>query len=229
MSRDLRILVIDDEHSIRRFLHTALSASQYVVMESENGINGVHLFEQHRPDLVILDIGLPDIDGVEVTRRIREHAQTPIIILSIIGSEAMKVAALDAGADDYLTKPFGTPELLARIRVALRRTPNASTPAETQFTIGNLYVDLDQRLVRKGDEEVHLTPIEYNLLRYFVLNLGKVLRHTQILNQVWGGGYENETHLLRVNISNLRAKLEADPNRPRHLTTEPGVGYRFRE
>jgi two-component system KDP operon response regulator KdpE len=179
-----------------------------------------------RPDLVILDLGLPDLDGVEVARRLREWTQVPIIILSVRGQEADKIAALDAGADDYLTKPFGAGELLARMRVAIRRS--ASPSAEPVFTQGDLRVDLARRQVSVAGREVTLTPTEYDLLRVLVTHAGKVLTHQQLLRQVWGPGYDQEQHLLRVNISNLRRKLEPEVTRPRFVQTEPGVGYRLR-
>jgi len=179
-----------------------------------------------RPDVVILDLGLPDIDGIEVTRQLREWTQIPIIILSVREHEADKIAALDAGADDYLTKPFGVGELLARLRVALR---HATQPAgESTFATGDLTVDLVQRVVMVGGHEIQLTPTEYDLLRVLVTNAGKVLTHRQLLRQVWGVGYEAETHLLRVNMSNLRRKIEPEPTRPVYVITEPGVGYRLR-
>jgi len=176
--------------------------------------------------VIILDLGLPDIDGVEVTRRLREWSQTPVIILSVREQESEKVAALDAGADDYLTKPFSSGELMARIRVALRRS--AHPTKEPVIDIGKLHVDLVQRLVIADGEEVSLTPTEYDLLRLLIQNAGRVLTHRQVLRQVWGPNYESEYHLLRVNISNLRRKIEPDPARPQYIVTEPGVGYRLK-
>ena len=221
-----RVLVVDDEPAIRRYLRTALGAHAYTVFEAVNGQEGLAGATLHRPDLVILDLGLPDLDGVEVTRQLREWSQVPIIILSVRGQEADKIAALDAGADDYLTKPFGSGELLARMRVAMRRTPGAA--AEPVFMQGELSVDLARRLVKVGEREVTLTPTEYDLLRLLVTYAGKVLTHQQLLRQVWGVGYEQEQHLLRVNISNLRRKLEPEVTRPRYIQTEAGVGYRLR-
>jgi two-component system KDP operon response regulator KdpE len=180
----------------------------------------------HRPDLIILDLGLPDIDGFKVTQQLREWTQTPVIILSVQEQEADKIAALDAGADDYLTKPFGVGELMARLRVALRHTNQSS--GEPVFTSGKLTVDLTRRLVQVNNEIIQLTPTEYDLLKLMVTYAGKVLTHQQILRQVWGVGYGNDLHLLRVNISNLRRKIEPDPARPIHILTEPGVGYRLR-
>jgi two-component system KDP operon response regulator KdpE len=221
----LRILVVDDEQAIRRFLHTSLTANGYTVFEAKTGAEAIAAVISHRPDVIILDLGLPDMEGVEVTHRLREWTQIPIIILSVQDQEANKIAALDAGADDYLTKPFGVGELMARMRVVVRR---ATTPeAEPVFTSGNLTVDLSHRRVTVGGQELQLTPTEYDLLRVLVSHAGKVLTHQQLLRQVWGRGYEEEAHLLRVNISNLRRKLEQDPARPKHIITEPGVGYRL--
>jgi two-component system, OmpR family, KDP operon response regulator KdpE len=221
----LRILVVDDEQAIRRFLHTSLTANGYVVFEAKTGAEAIAAVISHRPDVIILDLGLPDMEGVEVTLRLREWTQIPIIILSVQDQEANKIAALDAGADDYLTKPFGVGELMARIRVVVRR---ATIPeAEPVFTSGDLAVDLSHRRVTVSGQELQLTPTEYDLLRILVSHAGKVLTHQQLLRQVWGRGYEEEAHLLRVNISNLRRKLEQDPARPRHIITEPGVGYRL--
>jgi two-component system KDP operon response regulator KdpE len=222
---ELRVLVVDDEPSIRRFLRVSLTAHGYFVFEATTGQEALREVTAQRPDLVILDLGLPDMDGTEVTRRLREWSQLPILILSVRGQETDKIAALDAGADDYLTKPFGTGELLARIRVALRR---AATPAaEPVFITGDLVVDLAHRLVTVAGRELQLTPTEYDLLRALVAHAGKVLTHHQLLRRVWGVGYETDTHMLRVNISNLRRKLEPDPTRPQFILTEPGVGYRL--
>jgi two-component system, OmpR family, KDP operon response regulator KdpE len=221
-----RILVVDDEPAIRRFLHTSLAAHDYVVFEVANGQEALAAVVSHRPDLIVLDLGLPDMDGIEVTRLLREWTQIPIIIVTVQEQEAAKIAALDAGADDYVTKPFGMGELLARMRVALRRA--ASPAAEPVFTSGELTVDLARRLVTVGDREVQVTPTEYDLLRTLVAHAGKVLTHRQLLRQVWGVGYENEAHLLRVNMSNLRHKIEPDAARPNYILTEPGVGYRLR-
>ncbi len=179
-----------------------------------------------KPDVIILDLGLPDMDGVEVTKLLRVWTQTPIIILSVRGSENDKIAALDAGADDYLTKPFGIGELLARLRVSLRR---ASQPTgEIVFSIADLYVDVSKRLIRLAGREVQLTPHEYAILQTLVTHAGKVITHHQLLKEVWGYGFENEFHLLHVNVSNLRRKIEPDPTRPIYITTEPGVGYRMK-
>jgi two-component system KDP operon response regulator KdpE len=223
---ELRILVVDDEPPIRRFLRTALSAHHYVIFEAVNGETAIEGVIASRPDLIILDLGLPDIDGIEVTRQLREWTAVPIIVLSVREHETDKVAALDAGADDYLTKPFGVGELLARIRAALRHA--AHSTAEPVFTVGELSVDLTRRVVTVAGEEVQLTPTEYDLLRLLVTDAGKVLTHHQLLRRVWGAGYDEELHMLRVNISNLRRKIERDPARPRYIVTEPGVGYRLR-
>ena len=224
---ELRILVIDDERAIRRFLRASLTAHGYTVLEAVSGHEGLTSVTTHRPDLIILDLGLPDINGFEVTKRLREWTQTPVIILSVQDQEADKVAALDAGADDYLTKPFGVSELMARIRVALRHATQSVTSAEPVFTSGILTVDLPHRKVTVNDEIIQLTPTEYDLLKLFVNHAGRVLTHQYILRQVWGLGYGQDLHLLRVNISNLRRKIEPNPNRPTFILTEPGVGYRL--
>ena len=221
----VRVLIVDDEPAIRRFLRATLSAHGYDIFEATDGQSALIAAAAARPDLVILDLGLPDMDGVQITRQLREWTQIPILIISVRGQENDKIAALDAGADDYVTKPFGVGELLARIRVALRHTlPAAEEPV---FVAGDLAVDLARREVRLGGREVQLTPTEYDLLRVLVTHAGKVLTHRQLLREVWGVGYEQETHMLRVNISNLRRKLEPDPTRPRYIRTEPGVGYRL--
>lgn len=222
----LRILVVDDEKSIRRYLVTSLTAKEHEVIEAGSGEEALKVAAQEHPDLIILDLGLPDLDGVEVTRRLRSWTQTPVIILSVRDLEDDKVGALDAGADDYLTKPFGLSELMARIRVAMRHAV-MSTP-EPVFECGNLVVDLARREVNLAGERVALTPTEYDLLRVLVQNAGRVLTHNQLLRQVWGTAYEQESHLLRVNISNLRRKIESNPDRPEYILTEPGVGYRFK-
>lgn len=222
----LRVLVVDDEPAIRRFLHTSLTAHGYTVLEAATGQAALSAVGSQRPDLVILDLGLPDMDGIEVTRMLREWTKIPIVVLSVREHETDKIAALDSGASDYLTKPFGVGELLARLRVAARHL--SSPGADTVFVSGDLTVDLARRTVKVSEREVALTPTEYDLLRILVINAGKVLTHRQLLRQVWGMGYEEETHLLRVNISNLRRKIETDPTRPNLIHTEPGVGYRLR-
>lgn len=219
-----RILVVDDEPAVRRFLRTSLGPQGFELFEAENGVTALEGIRTHRPDVVLLDLGLPDLEGTEVTRLVREWSQLPIIILSVRDQEAQKVAALDAGADDYLTKPFGLSELLARIRVALRRSARAQE--EPVFTTGDLTVDLAARTVRRAEQEIQLTPTEYDILRVLVRHAGKVLTHRQLIREVWGAEYD--LHTLRVNISNLRRKIEPDPVRPRYLVTEPGVGYRLR-
>lgn len=225
MTEGLIILVVDDERAIRRFLVTALSVHGHTIHEAANGQDALAAVVQHRPDLVILDLGLPDLDGIEVTRRLREWTEIPIIILSVREQEADKIAALDAGADDYLTKPFHAGELLARIRAAMRRAVRPETT--TTFTQGGLTVDFTRRVVKVNELEVKLTPTEYDLLRVLIMQVGKVLTHQQLLRQVWGTGYESDYHMLRVNISNLRRKIEPDATRPSFIVTEPGVGYRF--
>jgi two-component system, OmpR family, KDP operon response regulator KdpE len=221
----LRILVVDDERSIRRYLHTSLTAKGYEVYEAATGEDAIRAVQEGHFDLMILDLGLPDIDGVEVTKKVREWSPVPIIILSVRDLEDDKVGALDAGADDYLTKPFGLSELLARMRVAMRHAVQAG--AEPIIELDNLRVDLVKREVNLSGERVALTPTEYDLLRVLVQNGGRVLTHNQLLRQVWGTAYEEEAHLLRVNISNLRRKIEPNPDRPEFILTEPGVGYRF--
>ena len=219
------ILVVDDEKSIRRFLRSALGAYGYQVIEAAGGKEALDLAVERNPDVVILDLGLPDMDGMEVTRRLRKSSVVPIIILSVREAEGDKVAALDAGADDYLTKPFGIGELMARLRAALRRISNL--PEQPVFEKGDLVVDLQKRFVKVRGEEVRLTPNEFDLLRQLVLNAGYVMTHHQLLTNVWGPAYKDEMHLLRVNMSNLRRKLETDPTRPEYILTEPGVGYRL--
>jgi two-component system KDP operon response regulator KdpE len=222
-----RVLAVDDERSIRRFLRSLLSTHGYTVYEAETGQGALELARINRPDIIILDLGLPDIGGVEVTRCLREWTQTPIIVLSVRESESDKVDALDAGADDYLTKPFGPGELLARIRAALRRV--AGLEKGSVFQSGDLTVDLAAREVRIGDRPVQLTPTEYELLKVLVSHAGRIMTHAQLIREVWRGfHYEDALHILRVNVSNLRHKLEPDPSRPRYITTDPGVGYRLR-
>jgi two-component system KDP operon response regulator KdpE len=219
------VLVVDDELAIQRFLRVALNGQGFVVNEVGNGQDALQALTQERPDLVILDLGLPDMDGVEVTRRLREWSQVPVIILSVRDQEMDKIAALDAGADDYLTKPFGVGELLARIRTVLRR--QTSGTSEPVYSFGGLFVDLGSRLVKVDGNEIQLTPTEYDILRALVIHAGKVLTNRQILKQVWGEGYD-DLHILRVNVSNLRHKIEPDPSRPMYIHTEPGVGYRLK-
>jgi len=223
----LKILVIDDERAIRRYLRTSLAGHGHEVIEAGTGQAGLDAVLARKPDLIVLDLGLPDMDGVEVTRRLREWSTTPIIILSVRDREDDKVAALDAGADDYLTKPFGIGELLARVRVAMRHV--TQPVIEPVIEVGELVIDLGKREVTLVGERVALTPTEYDLLRVLAQNLGKVLTHTQLLRQVWGAAYEEESHLLRVNVSNLRRKIEPNADQPRYILTEPGVGYRMQD
>jgi two-component system KDP operon response regulator KdpE len=223
------ILIVEDEVPIRRFLRAALSASNYRWVEAGTAQEGLTQAALRQPDLVILDLGLPDMDGLEVIRQLRGWSSMPIIILSARQQEGDKVLALDAGADDYLTKPFGVAELLARIRVALRHASRPAPGSESPiFEVGELRVDLSLHQVFVEGMEVHLTPIEYRLVATLVHHAGKVLTHRQLLREVWGPGYADESHYLRVYIAQLRRKLEADPARPRYLITEPGVGYRLR-
>jgi two-component system KDP operon response regulator KdpE len=223
--KNIRVLVVDDERPIRRFLNASLSG-QYKVLEAATGEETLAVTVSGRPDIIILDLGLPDLDGVEVTRRLREWTQIPIIVVSVRDREEDKIAALDAGADDYLTKPFGAGELMARLRAALRRS--ALPESEPIYQAGGLYVDLARRDVVVNGQTATLTPTEYDILRILVQNAGKVLTHKQLVHAVWGTSYEADAHLLRVNISNLRRKIEADPARPHHIVTEPGVGYRLK-
>ena len=223
------ILVIEDEAQIRRFVCASLQGHGYRVVEAITGKEGLAQAATQQPALILLDLGLPDIDGLEVTQQVREWSAVPIIVLSARGQENDKIAALDAGADDYLTKPFGVGELLARMRVALR---HAGRSAQEQnypvFAIGDLRVDLARRQVFVDGAEVHLTPIEYKMFTTLIQHAGKVVTHNQLLKAVWGPAYATETPYLRVYMGQLRHKLEADPARPRYLITEPGVGYRLR-
>jgi two-component system, OmpR family, KDP operon response regulator KdpE len=221
-----KLLVIDDELAIRRFLRASVDPALYDVVEAEDGLTGVRLAATENPDLILLDLGLPDIDGVEVTRRIREWSQTPIIILSARGADDDKVIALDAGANDYLTKPFSIAELFARVRVALRSVQH--NPAASIVTIGDLTIDIANHRVIRGESDVRLTKTEFRMLALMARNLGKVLTHTQILREVWGPEYEDELHYLRVYAQQIRAKIEEDPTQPRILITETGIGYRLR-
>lgn len=228
MSDGPLILIIEDEQPIRRFLRASLAAEGYRLNEAESGQQGLRLASQQPPDLVILDLGLPDQDGQQVLKSLREWLTAPIIILSARDQENQKVQALDSGADDYVTKPFGTAELLARMRTALR---HSSVGPETSpvFTVGDITVDLAARLVRVHQAPVHLTPLEYKLLATLIKHAGKVLTHRFLLQEVWGPGHADETHSLRVFMASLRRKLEADSARPHYLLTEPGVGYRLHD
>ncbi len=223
------ILVIEDEPQMQKFLRMSLTSEGYRVVEAAKGQEGIDLARTHNPDLVLLDLGLPDMDGTHVTRALREWTARPIIVISARGQEEDKILALDAGADDYLTKPFATGELMARIRVALRRTARAGQDKpEAVLTVGELTMDLDKRQVFVGAEEVHLTPNEYKLLTVLMKNAGRVLTHRQLLKEVWGPAYATQTQYLRVYMVQLRHKLERDSARPEYLVTEPGVGYRLK-
>ena len=225
----MNIVVIEDDPAIRLFLRTGLGAHGFKVFEADLGKQGIIEAGIRKPDLIILDLGLPDMDGVDVIKTIREWSAMPIIILSARSTEQHKIEALDAGADDYLTKPFGLGELLARLRVALRHS--ASSPEQDQsgvFTSGALKVDLLKRQVVVGDREVHLTPIQYRLLSVLIKNAGKVLTHQYLLKEVWGPSYKDNSHYLRIYMSQLRQKLETDPAQPQYLLTESGVGYRLK-
>ena len=222
------ILVIEDEPALKKFLRLSLESQNYKVMEAATGEEGLRQAALEQPDIIILDLGLPDIDGLEVTRRLREWTAIPIIVVSARGKEQDKVVALDAGADDYVTKPFGVGELLARLRVAERHRAAADQDTgEPVFEVGDLRVDLARREVTSGGKSVHLTPNEFRLLSVLVKHRGKVMTHRQLLREVWGPDATEESHYLRVYMNQLRQKLEADPARPRHLLTEPGVGYRL--
>ncbi len=221
----LRILVVDDERPIRRFLKASLSG-QYLVMEATTGKEALAVAASGRPDAIILDLGLPDMDGVEVTRRLREWTSIPIVVVSVRDMEEDKISALDAGADDYITKPFGVGELMARLRVALRRRP--AFEKEPVYQADRLSVNLARREVLLDGKAISLTPTEYDVLRVLIQNAGKVLTHEHLIHLVWGNNFEANSHLLRVNISNLRRKIETDPTRPRYVMTEPGIGYRLR-
>ena len=220
------ILLVEDEPQMRRFLRVALEGSGHRFLEAATAQEGLTLAASHRPQVILLDLGLPDMDGLELTRRLREWCATPIIVLSARGQEADKIGALDAGADDYLTKPFSTGELLARIRVALRH--ERTVEEESVFTLDRWRVDFARRQVLVEGEEVHLTPLEYKLFTALIRHAGKVVTHQQLLKEVWGGVPGAHPLYLRVYMTQLRHKLETDPSRPRHLQTEPGVGYRLR-
>jgi two-component system KDP operon response regulator KdpE len=228
VSTEPLVLIVDDELPIRRFLRVSLAGEGYRVVEAATAAEALDQIAAQRPDVVVLDLGLPDRDGVEVIREVREWSPVPIVVLSVRDRESDKVSALEAGADDYLTKPFGVGELMARLRVALR---HASVPGGTAdepvFSTGELRIDLARRQVFVAGHEIRLTPIEYKLLALLVKNAGKVLTHRQLLRQVWGPEYGDENHYVRVYVAQLRRKIEADPARPRYLRTESGVGYRL--
>jgi two-component system KDP operon response regulator KdpE len=229
MTADIgRILLIDDEPQMRRFLRVTLSSQGYELVEAENGTDGLTQAATRNPDVVLLDLGLPDIDGLDVLASIREWSQVPVIVISAREQEQDKITALDIGADDYLTKPFSAGELLARIRVAMRhRAVQQGGLPEPIFMLETLKVDLTKRQVFVSDIEVHLTPIEYKLLSYLIKNAGKVVTHKQLLKEVWGPAYADQMHYVRIYMGMLRHKLEADPACPRYFINEPGVGYRL--
>lgn len=224
------MLVVEDEPQMRRFLRASMSAHGYRVAEAATVAEAITVATSQSPDVILLDLGLPDGDGMELAQRIREWSRVPIIVISARGREDDKVAALDAGADDYLTKPFSVNELLARVRVALRHARSAAAVhEESVLEFGGLRIDLGRREVRVDDREVHLTPIEYKLLVLLASNAGRVLTHRQIIREVWGAAYAGQTHYVRVHMAELRKKIEENPARPRLLLTEPGVGYRLRD
>jgi two-component system, OmpR family, KDP operon response regulator KdpE len=224
----LTLLVIDDEPQVRRFLRSSLASTDYKLIEAATGEAGLTEAASKRPDVILLDLGLPDLDGIDVTRRLREWTQTPIIILSARGQDQDKIAALDAGADDYLTKPFSLPELQARIRVAERHAEQLGDERGAIFSLGDLRIDRASRIVTVSGAEVHLTPIEYKLLTTLARKAGRVLTYQQLLKDVWGPRYATQKQYLHVYMGHLRNKLEQDPARPRFLVTEPGVGYRLK-
>ncbi|HXP12282.1 MAG TPA: response regulator [Stellaceae bacterium] len=226
MAREVAVLIVDDEPPIRRFLKTSLSAQGYRVIEAENGAAALKQMAEGKPDLVVLDLVLPDMNGLEVIRAIRKISDLPIVVLSVRGDEQSKVAAFDLGADDYVTKPFGMEELIARLRTAIRHRFQAKGEAPV-FVLGDISVDLVRRVVKRKGEEVRLSPKEYDLLKTLVVNAGKVLTHRHLLTEVWGPAHTEDAQYLRVFVRNLRHKLEADPARPALILTEPGVGYRL--
>jgi len=226
MSDGPLVLLVEDEAQMRRFLRAALTSRGYRLVEAEKGAEAVPLATSHNPELVLLDLGLPDLDGLEVTKRLREFSSVPIIVLSARGREDDKVAALDAGADDYVTKPFGMNELLARMRVALRHRHGQEIEAPV-LEFEGLRIDFPKHEVWREDEQLKLTPLEFKLLASLARNAGKVLTHRQLLKDVWGPAHTADTHSLRVYMANLRKKLERDPSAPKYLLTEPGVGYRL--
>lgn len=223
------VLVVEDDVQMRRFLRASLASHGFSVVEAASGNEALALATSHNPEVVLLDLGLPDQDGIALTRAFREWSRVPIIVISARGREADKVDALDAGADDYLTKPFGVNELLARIRVALRHAQQAGGAPLPILSVGSLRIDLAGRQVTYDGKEIHLTPLEYRLLVLLAQNAGKVLTHRQILQEVWGPGHAASTHYLRVYMAQLRRKIEVDPAQPQLLGTEPGVGYRLRD
>jgi two-component system, OmpR family, KDP operon response regulator KdpE len=228
MTEEIQILVVEDEPEIRRFLRVTLGAYGYKLLEAASGKEAMAHLSSEKPKLIILDLGLPDIDGMELARQLREWSEIPIIILSARDQEMDKITALDLGADDYLTKPFGVMELLARIRVALRHAEKSKAEKDPVFELGNVKVDMSKRTVAVSGVDVHLTPIEYKLLLTLINNAGKVVTRQQLLREVWGPGYAKEGHYLRVYMGQLRHKLEERSANPKYLMTEPGIGYRLR-
>jgi two-component system KDP operon response regulator KdpE len=229
MSSQATILAIEDDPSIRRFLRTTLSVEGYDLIEAGTAKEGLTQASTRNPDIILVDLGLPDGDGIDVIRQLREWSSVPIIVLSARGSELDKIAGLDAGADDYLIKPFAVGELLARIRASLRRRDRGKTDAKPVLAIGDIAVDTQKHQVTIANEQVHLTPIEYKLLSALMRNAGKVMTHEHLLKEVWGPAYGDEAHYLRIYIHQLRQKIEKDPARPKYLLTEVGVGYRLRD
>jgi two-component system KDP operon response regulator KdpE len=223
------VLVVEDEPQMRKFVRIALESNDYRVVEAASGAEAIRLAADHAPDAVLLDLGLPDMDGTKVTERVREWSAVPIIVISARGQEDSKVKALDGGADDYLTKPFGAAELMARLRVALRHASRSREPPSAVVRIGDeVEIDLVKRLVHVRGEETHLTPIEYKLLTTLAKHVGMVMTHRQLLEQVWGPGHAHQMQYLRVYMTQLRHKIEATPARPKYLLTEPGIGYRLK-
>jgi two-component system KDP operon response regulator KdpE len=227
MNEPIRFVVIEDEVSIRRFLRSSMAPEEAEFSEADAGEPGIRLVAQKNPDIVLLDLGLPDIDGVEVVRRLREWTNVPIIIVSARGQEKDKIDALDAGADDYLTKPFSIGELMARVRAALRHSSKAEPVGGPRFETNGLVVDFESHQVFLDEREIRLTPIEFKLIASLARHAGKVLTHTHLLREVWGPGYEDSTHTLRVHMGSIRQKIEVDPSRPRYIRTETGIGYRM--
>lgn len=222
-----KILIIEDDKSIRTFMIISLIGEGYNCIEAVNGLEAIEKFKSEIPDLILLDLGLPDIDGNDVLKKIREISHIPIIVVSARGKDEEKVYALDMGADDYLTKPFSLNELLARIRVVLRRNNKSEIKEENIFEINGLKLDVEKRIVTVDNENIHLTPIEYNIIVLFAKNAGKVLTHKQVIKEIWGAFLEDDMHTLRVNMANIRRKIEKDSARPKYIVTEVGVGYRL--
>jgi len=223
------ILIVDDEAAIRRFLKPFLEAEGYAVLEAASGREALAMASSHDPDVILLDLGLPDLDGEEIIEGLPPWAKARVIVVSARGNEQDKVSALDKGASDYLTKPFSLGELAARIRVLLRREADKEAPPVSRYVFGDLLIDLDGHAVSLGGEEVHLTPTEFKMLAFLAKHAGKVVTHGQLLREVWGKHSQGQEHYVRIHVHKLRQKIEKDPARPRHLHTETGVGYRFRE